>query len=87
MMKTLTRRPIQVYLEESQDRALRALSEAQHISIAELIRRSIDRYLAEIPIEDDPALHLIGLGRSGLRDVAEKHDAYLARWEQEDNQA
>ncbi len=86
-MKTLTRRPIQVYLEESQDRILRAAAKSQGISIAELIRRSVDRYLADLPVEDDPAMRLIALGRSGLGDLAEKHDEYLVRWEKGDNQA
>lgn len=30
-----------------------------------------------IPIEQDPALKIIGLGRSGRGDLAENHDKYL----------
>jgi len=84
-MATLTKRPIQVYLEERQDRALRALAKAQQVSIAELIRRSVDLLLAELPIEDDPAMRIVGLGDSGLGDLAENHDKYLTTFERERN--
>lgn len=84
-MTTLTKRPIQVYLEERQDRALRALAGAQQVSIAELIRRSVDLLLEELPIEDDPAMKIVGLGDSGIGDLAEKHDEYLAKFERERN--
>lgn len=84
-MTTLTKRPIQVYLEEHQDRALRAVAEAQNVSIAELVRRSVDLLLAQLPIEDDPAMKIVGLGHSGIGDLAEKHDEYLARFERERN--
>ena len=55
------------------------------ISLAELIRRTIDRYLAELPVEEDPALRVIGLGRSGRSDMASKHDDYLAALAREEN--
>ncbi len=80
-MAVLTKRPIQIYLEEQQDRALRRIAEDKGISLSELIRRSIDLYLENLPVEDDPALKIVGLGRSGLGDLAAKHDEYLTRWE------
>ncbi len=48
------------------------------MSLAELIRRSIDFYLSQIPLDDDPALDIIGLGASNVGDLAEEHDRYLA---------
>ena len=84
-MTTLTKKPIQVYLERNQDRALRALAKRRGVSIAELIRRSVDKYLAALPVEDDPALQIMGLGRSGLGDLAERHDEYLVEFERERN--
>jgi hypothetical protein len=84
-VSTRTKRPIQVYLEEHQDHILRALAESKQISIAELIRRSVDRYLEELPIEDDPALKIIGLGE-GPGDLAEQHDDYIIQFERESNQ-
>jgi 16S rRNA U516 pseudouridylate synthase RsuA-like enzyme len=85
-MAVLAKRPIQIYLEERQDRALRRIAEEKGISLSELIRRSIDLYLENLPVEDDPALKIVGLGRSGLGDLAERHDEYLTRWEKETNQ-
>jgi len=85
-MATLTKRPVQVYLEERQDSALRRIAESRNVSLSELIRRSIDLYLNNLPIEDDPAMKIVGLGRSGLGDLSEKHDKYLIEWEKESNQ-
>ena len=78
-MKTLRERPIQVYLRPDQDRALRQLAEKEKVSIAELVRRGVDRLLKEVPVEEDPAMHLIALGNSGKGDLAERHDYYLAQ--------
>ena len=79
-MKRLAERPIQVYLERKQDEAVRALAERQQISIAELIGRSVDRYLAQLPVEDDPAMGIVGLVDTGPEDASEKHDEYLVRF-------
>ncbi|MGB8646814.1 MAG: CopG family transcriptional regulator [Anaerolineae bacterium] len=76
-MKTLRERPLQIYLRPDQDQALRRLASQQQVSMAALIRQGIDRLLAEIPVEQDPALKLIGLGSSGLGDLAENHDKYI----------
>lgn len=85
-MATLTKRPIQVYLEERQDNALRRIAEGKDVSLSELIRRSIDLYLNNLPVQDDPAMRIVDLGRSGLDDLSERHDEYLIEWEKEDNQ-
>ncbi|MEA3459470.1 MAG: CopG family transcriptional regulator [Chloroflexota bacterium] len=84
-MKVLTKKPIQIYLKPTQDRALRALAQREGVPIAELVRRSIDHYLAELPVEEDPALQVVGLGRSGRKDLASKHDDYLAALAKEEN--
>jgi len=75
-MRTLSRKPLQVYLDVDQEEALRALAKRLRVSLAELIRRSVDQFLAEWPIEDDPAMRLVGLG-SGPTDLAENHDSHL----------
>jgi hypothetical protein len=49
------------------------------VSKIEVIRESPDKPLREIPLEEDPGMGLIGLGRSGKRDLSENHDKYLAR--------
>ena len=84
-MGALAKKPIQIYLEPVQDRALRGLARKEGISLAALIRRTIDHYLAELPVEEDPALRVIGLGRSGREDMASKHDDYLAALTREEN--
>ncbi len=76
-MATLTKRPIQVYLEEAQSQALRRLAKDEGVSLSELIRRGVDLLLAQVPVEKDPAWDIIGLGSSGVRDLATRHDAYL----------
>ncbi len=78
-MTTLAKRPIQVYLEEQQDRALRKLAAEQGVSLSELIRRSVDLLLAQVPAEEDPAWKIIGLGRSNIADLGTRHDEYLVQ--------
>lgn len=79
-MCALKKKPIQIYLEPDQDKVLEALSKKRGISKAALIRLSLDTYLKNIPLEDDPALRIIALGKSGKGDLAEKHDNYIARY-------
>ena len=55
------------------------------MSVAELIRQGVDRLLDELPPEEDPLSDIIGMFDSGLGDLAEKHDEYLAQWLREDN--
>ena len=84
-MGRLAERPIQVYLEREQDEAVRALAKRQEISIAEFIRRTVDRYLAEMPVEDDPAMDIVGLVDAGPEDASERHDEYIVRVLQEES--
>ncbi|MDI3281535.1 MAG: CopG family transcriptional regulator [Bacillota bacterium] len=69
--------PLQVYLDAQQLEALRALAKKRDTSVAELVRESLSRYLAEVPVSEDPALEIIGLGRSGRGDLSAQHDFYL----------
>ena len=78
-MKTLKKKPIQVYIEPEQDYVLGNLAKKRGTSKAEIIRKSLDKFLREIPLEEDPALGLVGLGSSGKRDLSEHHDEYLVR--------
>lgn len=77
-MGALTKRPIQVYLEERHDRALRRLAAEEGVTISALIRRGVDLLLAEVPVECDPAWKIIGLGHSGVPDLGSRHDEHLA---------
>ena len=76
-MRTLTKKPIQVYLEERQLGTLRWLAEKRGVSVAELVRQSVDCYLLQLPSEDDPLWGIIGIGLGGPPDLAERHDDYL----------
>jgi hypothetical protein len=84
-MATLTKKPIQVYLRLDQLDKLRGLAGRRKVSVAELVRQGVDRLLADVPPEEDPLLELIGMFDSGLGDLAEKHDEYLARTFREEN--
>ncbi len=73
----------QIQITEEQAAAVKRLARLRGISMAELIRKSIDQVLrTEGPIDDEErrrrALSVIGCCHSGLGDLAEHHDDYLA---------
>lgn len=77
----------QIYLDPEQHVALLEKARRLNVSLAELIRQLVDRYLKteqqELPTRED-LMGLVGLGASGRRDIAEKHDQYLAEaWRNE----
>ena len=84
-MAKASKRPVQVYLRSDQLDALRALSRRRGESIAGLVREGVDKLLEEVPAEEDPLLEVVGLYDSGVGDLAEKHDEYLARMIEEEN--
>jgi len=72
----------QIQLTEAQAQALRELSRRENISIAKLIRRSLDRFLNSSMIIDDEerrirAIKAVGRFRSGKSDISVNHDRYL----------
>jgi hypothetical protein len=71
------KKPIQIYLREDQVQALRIIAERRDESLAALVRESVDRFLEELPPDEDPLLDIVGLYDSGRNDLAEKHDEYL----------
>ena len=79
-MKNLKKKPIQIYIEPQQDYVLGNLAKKKGISKAEIIRKSLDKFLREIPLEEDPGMGLIGLGKSGKKDLSYHHDQYLVRY-------
>jgi len=84
MVKT-KKKPVQIYLRLDQVDALRALSRRKGESVAALVRKGVDRLLAEIPPEEDPLLEIVGLYDSGMGDLSEKHDQYLVQLIEEEN--
>ena len=80
------REPVQVYMD-APDRALleRAAVESG-LSRAEVLRRGLHRFAAELLADTSPALAFLESAASvtpsdAASDVADRHDAYLADWE------
>ncbi|WP_376792713.1 ribbon-helix-helix domain-containing protein [Thermoflexus sp.] len=74
----------QIRLEEAQYRALKKLAARQQVSVAELIRQAVREWLEKSGAVSEEerrqrAIAVAGRFRSGLRDLAEKHDKYLAQ--------
>lgn len=80
-MKRLKKKPVQLYLDPEQDRRLAQLARSMERPKAEVIRMCIDRFLTQLPLENDPALEIVALGGSGRGDLARRHDAYLVSHE------
>ncbi len=78
-MKILKKKPIQIYIDVGQDALLGALSRRRGISKAAMIRESIEKMLREMPVEEYPAMELMGMGGSGKKDMAKQHDRYLTK--------
>jgi Arc/MetJ-type ribon-helix-helix transcriptional regulator len=70
----------QVQLADEQADALRMLANRRRVSIASLIREAIDALLEDEGRRDrvERALSAIGSGASGVSDLGEDHDRYLA---------
>lgn len=73
----------QIQLTDRQASALRERAARERVSMAELIRRSVDTLLASDGSPDRAeirrrALSAIGCVHSGVNDLATKHDEYLA---------
>ncbi len=72
----------QIQLTEEQSARLRQAARRSGVSTAEVIRRSIDRYLEQEAAQPAGATRLamlqsVGRFHSGLSDVSERHDDYL----------
>lgn len=80
-MKRLKKKPVQLYLDPKQDKVLAQLASSMERSKADLVRMCIDQFLADLPLEKDPAMEIVALGRSGRGDLARRHDAYLVSHE------
>ena len=74
----------QIQLTERQARELKRIAAKEGVSMAEVIRRAVDAKIrggtGELPWEERVrrARAAIGKFRSGLKDVAERHDDYLS---------
>jgi 16S rRNA U516 pseudouridylate synthase RsuA-like enzyme len=72
----------QVQLTEEQARQLRRLAAERGVSVAQLIRESVEALLERSAVSRDQelrrrAMAAAGRFRSGQRDIAARHDDYL----------
>jgi hypothetical protein len=73
----------QTQLTEEESSALKEVSKRTGLSVAELIRQSVDRFLGEVggsvPAREGrlSALQIVGRFHSGLSDVSVRFDDYL----------
>lgn len=76
-----TRKPIQIYLDDKQEKALRRLAKDRKVSMASLMRRGADKVIEELlPAESDPLFDLPMIAESGAPVYGStKHDAYLIK--------
>lgn len=73
----------QIQLTEVQARKIKRIAAERHVSMAEVIRESVDRYVhdeldADRDSRRERALKAIGSCSSGLKDLARRHDDHLA---------
>lgn len=72
----------QIQLTEEQAKALQRRMSQEGVSMAQIVRRSIDAYLEQsVSLSREArrqrALAASGRARSGRRDIARRHDRYL----------
>ena len=77
-MATKKKKPLQIYLREEQERALRTIAERRGQSMAALVREGVDKLLRDLPPGEAPLMDIVGLYDSGAGDLAERHDEVLA---------
>lgn len=79
------REPVQVYLAAPDRAILERAALATGLPRAEVLRRGLRRFAAELLAEESPSLAFLESAASAALnappDVAERHDEYLADWE------
>jgi hypothetical protein len=72
-----------VYLEPEQLEALRARARAERISLAEAVRRAVQRSLEAEgrprAVAASTYRALVAIGASGRKDIGQRHDAEIAK--------
>jgi len=73
----------QIQLTEEQSRRVKEVAERENVSMAEIIRQAVDHWIATYgdmltAERKRRALSIVGRFSSGVSDLAENHDAYLA---------
>lgn len=73
----------QIQLTEEQVAVLKRIAAAQHVSMAEIVRKAVDLiartgFVPDAMIQRQRAAAAAGRFHSGCGDLAEEHDRYLA---------
>lgn len=82
MVTSYVRKQVQITPET--DAALAQVAAKRHVSEAQIMREALTTYLARNGHEETReervrrAMSVVGIFRSGLTDVSERHDDYLA---------
>ena len=67
-------------LNEAEQHQLEAEASARQLQLPELVRAIIVEHLqTSKPVSRTDYLSIVGLGHSGLRNIAEQHDQYLGQ--------
>ena len=66
-----------LFIDEVAEHELHSLARRKGLPVAALARKSLSRYLAEENRRQKFALRFLGVGRSGRKDVAERHEELL----------
>ena len=80
------REPVQVYLDAPDRATLERAALATGLPRAEVLRRGLRQFAAELLADESPALAFLESAKSATpsntpSDVAARHDDYLADWE------
>jgi hypothetical protein len=68
-----------LFVEESVDHEFHVLAHRKGVPVSALMRESLARYISEQKRGQTFALRFLGQGRSGRKDVAERHEELLWR--------
>jgi len=68
-----------LFVEESVDQELHALAQRKGVPVSALVRESLARYVTEQKRGQTFALRFLGQGRSGRKDIAERHEELIWR--------
>jgi hypothetical protein len=84
--KPVVREPVQVYLDAPDRSILERAALSSGLPRAEVLRRGLRRFAAELLADESPALAFLSDAASvapekSPPDVAARHDEYLADWE------
>jgi predicted transcriptional regulator len=64
----------QIYLTEEQHRHIQRLAEAQHKTMAQIIREVLEEYIVQRSTDESTWWDIVNLGSSGITDGSIHHD-------------